>query len=502
MPVSELLTLTLVELCDTLRARRASPVELMRAVLARIDETNGDLNAICSRRDPDACLADARASEARILRGEGRPLEGIPLGVKELEHAAGLPATEASPLFAERVAADDSVQVARLKAAGAIVVGKTNAPEFGAPAYTKNRIYGVTRSPWNLELSPGGSSGGSSAAMAAAVLPLVTASDGGGSIRIPASFTGCFGLKTSFGRIPHEPEDLWEYGATAVYGPLTKTVADAALFLDQVAGFSALDPYSLPAPGFSYAARVAEPLPSGLRIGFSPDLGYAVVQSDVAEIVEEAVGVLGSLGHRVSRLEGGPPELGRPWGLLGAFLLGARLHEHLEGREELVGRGLLAGFKTTTQMSQMQWAALGEAAGRLERLVRRRVRSLRPAGHAHRPLRSLPRSGPLSHGDRRPTPAVVERRLVHHSLQPLLASGGHRTGRYVAARASRRHADRRPATPRRSRAAGSARLRARAPVASSLASGLVSQYCLVRHSTNRSRNPALNAPATMLGDHS
>jgi aspartyl-tRNA(Asn)/glutamyl-tRNA(Gln) amidotransferase subunit A len=360
MPVSELLTLTLVELCDTLRARRASPVELMRAVLARIDETNGDLNAICSRRDPDACLADARASEARILRGEGRPLEGIPLGVKELEHAAGLPATEASPLFAERVAADDSVQVARLKAAGAIVVGKTNAPEFGAPAYTKNRIYGITRSPWDLALSPGGSSGGSSAAMAAAVLPLVTASDGGGSIRIPASFTGCFGLKTSFGRIPHEPEDLWEYGATAVYGPLTKTVADAALFLDQVAGFSALDPYSLPAPGFSYAARVAEPLPSGLRIGFSPDLGYAVVQSDVAEIVEEAVGVLGSLGHRVSRLEGGPPELGRPWGLLGAFLLGARLHEHLEGREELVGRGLLAGFKTTTQMSQMQWAALAK----------------------------------------------------------------------------------------------------------------------------------------------
>jgi len=168
MPVSELLTLTLVELCDALRARRASPVEVMHAVLARIEETNGDLNAVCSRRDPEACLADSRAAEARIARGEGRPLEGIPLGVKELEHAAGLPATEASPLFADRVATEDSVQVARLRAAGAIVVGKTNAPEFGAPAYTKNRLYGVTRSPWDLALSPGGSSGGSSAAMAAA----------------------------------------------------------------------------------------------------------------------------------------------------------------------------------------------------------------------------------------------------------------------------------------------------------------------------------------------
>src|SRR5262249_61756985 len=103
------------------------------------------------------------------------------------------------------------------------------------------------------------------------------------------------------------------------------------LFLEQVAGFAPLDPYSLPAPGFSYAAKVAEPLPSGLRIGFSPDLGYAVVQSDVAEIVEDAVGVLGRLGHRVSRLEGGPPELGRAWGLLGAFLLGARLHAPLGG---------------------------------------------------------------------------------------------------------------------------------------------------------------------------
>jgi aspartyl-tRNA(Asn)/glutamyl-tRNA(Gln) amidotransferase subunit A len=358
MAVHELLTLTLVELCERLRARRASPVELMEAVLARIDETNPDLNAVCSRRDAEACLADARDAEAHIARGEARPLEGIPLGVKELEHAAGLPATEASPLFADRIATTDSVQVARLKAAGAIVVGKTNAPEFGAPAYTKNRLYGVTRSPWNLALSPGGSSGGSSAAMAAGVLPVVTASDGGGSIRIPASFTGCFGLKTSYGRIPREHEGQWEYGATAVYGPLTKTVADAALFLDQVVGSSSLDPWSLPHPGYAYVERLREPLPAGLRVGFSPDLGYAVVQSDVAAAVEDAVRVFARLGHRVERIEGGPPELGRTWGLLGAFLLGARLHDVLPGREHLVGRGLLSGFKTAATMTQGQWATL------------------------------------------------------------------------------------------------------------------------------------------------
>ncbi|HZR84015.1 MAG TPA: amidase family protein [Candidatus Binatia bacterium] len=343
--MNELLELSLVDLVGRIRGRKASPVELMEAVLARVDETHRALNAVVVRRDPDACMADARAAEARIARGEARPLEGIPLGVKELEPVAGLPWTECSPIFAERVAAHDSVQVERLRAAGAIVIGKTNSPEFGAPAFTKNRLHGVTRSPWNLALSPGGSSGGSSAAMAGNVLPLVTASDGGGSIRIPASFTGCFGLKTSLGRIPHEQRDIWEYGQTAVYGPLTKTVEDAALFLDQVVGKSELDPTSLPHPGISYVEKVREPLPERLRIGFSPDLGYAVVQSDVAQAVEEAARIFEKLGHRVESVAGGPPEAGRTWGILGSFLMAARLEEHLKGREELLGRGLMAGIE-------------------------------------------------------------------------------------------------------------------------------------------------------------
>ena len=354
-----LLELTLVELRDALRARRASPVELMEAVLSRIDATHADLNALSQRRDPEACLADARAAERRLAAGDPRPLEGIPLGVKELEDVAGLRSTEASLLYADRVPTRDSIQVERLRAAGAIVVGKTNAPEFGAPAFTKNRLFGVTRSPWNLALSPGGSSGGSSAALAACVVPLVTAGDGGGSIRIPASFTGAFGLKTSWGRIPREHDDQWEYGATAVYGPLTKTVEDAALMLDQVVGAAERDPHSLPHPGYSYAARLAEPLPP-LRIGYAPDLGYAVVQSDVAAAVEDAVGVLASLGHRVERVTGGPPELGRAWGLLGAFLMAARLHEDMAGREHLVGRGLVASMHAAREMTPERWGTLAK----------------------------------------------------------------------------------------------------------------------------------------------
>jgi aspartyl-tRNA(Asn)/glutamyl-tRNA(Gln) amidotransferase subunit A len=364
----ELLSLSLVELAGRIHARAVSPVEVMEAVLARIDATHAALNAVVLRRDPAQCLADARAAERRIAAGEGRPLEGIPLGVKELEPVAGMPWSECSPLFADRVADHDSVQVQRLRAAGAIVVGKTNAPEFGAPAFTRNRLHGVTRSPWNLELTPGGSSGGSSAALAAGVLPLVTAGDGGGSIRIPASFTGCFGLKTSFGRVPREQLHHWDYGATAVYGPLTRTVEDAALVLDQVVGASELDPTSLPHPGFSYLERLRGAAPHGLRIAYSPDLGYAVVQSDVAAAVEDAVGVLAGLGHRVERIAGGPPEAGRAWRLLGAFLLASQLDAHLVGREHLLGRGLLAGIELARR--EMTAAHFGQLAALRAAVVR------------------------------------------------------------------------------------------------------------------------------------
>ncbi len=364
----ELLSLSLIEITDRLRRRTASPVELMQAVLARIDETHADLNAVVIRRDSDACLADARAAERRIAAGEGRPLEGIPLGVKELEPVEGMPWSECSMLFADRVADRDSVQVQRLKAAGAIVVGKTNAPEFGAPAFTRNRIHGVTRSPWNLELSPGGSSGGSSAAIAAGVLPLVTAGDGGGSIRIPASFTGCFGLKTSFGRVAREQVDFWDYGATAVYGPLTRTVEDAALVLDQVVGTSELDPTSLPRPAVSYLDAVRGPAPQGLRIAYSPDLAYAVVQSDVAAAVEDAVGVFRSLGHTVEAIDGGPPEAGRAWGLLGAFLLASHLEEAMAGRDHLVGRGLMSGIELARR--EMNTVHFGQLAALRAAIVR------------------------------------------------------------------------------------------------------------------------------------
>jgi len=352
--MTDLLYRPLCEITRRLAQRELSPVELMRATLARIDETHAALNAFVALRDPEELLAEATRAEERIGRGEARALEGIPLGVKDLEDAAGLVTSEGSVPYQDNLATRDSVQVARLKEAGAIVVGKTNAPEFGYTAITKNLLFGVTRNPWNLDRTPGGSSGGSSAAIAGGVVPLVTASDGGGSVRLPASFTGCFGLKPSYGRIPHESIEQWTMDDTSVYGPLTRTVEDAALHLDLTVGADALDPNSLPHPGLSYR-DVLRDLPSGLRIGYSPDLGYAVVQSDVARLAREAAHVFEDLGHAVEEVKEGLPELGQDWGILGAFEMLSRIGHHLPEREADFGRTFIRGVKAGHQMTPELW---------------------------------------------------------------------------------------------------------------------------------------------------
>jgi aspartyl-tRNA(Asn)/glutamyl-tRNA(Gln) amidotransferase subunit A len=352
--------------CRLLEERELSAVELMQATLARIDAVNPTLNAFVALREREALLADAAAADRRIGRGEARALEGIPLGVKDLEDAAGLVTSEGSVPFKDNLAEHDSVQVARLRAAGAIVVGKTNAPEFGYTAITKNLLFGVTRNPWNLERSPGGSSGGSSAAIAGGLVPLATASDGGGSVRLPASMTGCFGLKVSYGRIPHEAKELWVMDDTSVHGPLTRTVEDAALHLDVTVGAHALDPNSLPHPGFSYRA-VLDQLPEGLRIGWSPDLGYAVVQRDVAEVAYDAARVFEELGLRFEELKNGIPELGYDWGLLNAFQMIGRLAPLLPGRENDFGRSFLHGAKAGRRMTPEIWADLRRRREQLNR---------------------------------------------------------------------------------------------------------------------------------------
>jgi aspartyl-tRNA(Asn)/glutamyl-tRNA(Gln) amidotransferase subunit A len=355
--MSELLREALTELTRKLRARELSPAELMQATLARIAETQESLNAFTALRDESALLADADAAEKRIASGDARPLEGIPLGVKDLEDAEGLVTSKGSVPFKDNLAQRDSVQVERLRAAGAIVVGKTNAPEFGYTAISKNLLFGASRNPWDLERTPGGSSGGSSAAISGGVVSLATASDGGGSVRLPATFTGCFGLKPSYGRIPSESHSLWTTDDTAGHGPLTRTVEDAAMHLDATVGAHPLDPNSLPHPGLCYRDTI-DVLPEGLRIGYSPDLGYAVVQSDIAEVVYEAARVFEDLGREFRDLVTEAPQLARDWGMAGSFELLSELHPLLPELEADFGRGFIQGVKAGANMTPEIWGAM------------------------------------------------------------------------------------------------------------------------------------------------
>ena len=361
--------LSLIELLDLLSGREVSCTELMEATLERIEATHPKLNAVVSQRPREELLADAEAADARRGAGDARPLEGVPLGVKDLEDVAGMVTSMGSRVFRDSVAEADSTQVARLRDAGAIVVGKTNTPEFGFTAITKNPLFGVTRSPWNLERTPGGSSGGSSAVLAGGVLPLVTSSDGGGSIRIPASFTGAFGLKPSQGRIPRGPMKAWDYGSTAVYGPLTRTVEDGALFLDLVAGPSPCDPASLPHPGLSYREVLESGPPSSVRIAWSPDLGYARVQSDVARVAADAAAVFDQSGLSVEPLNehvpGGPPMLTAAWGTLGNFLIAGQIHEPLRNQRQDMTHSFAEALERSWEMTPETFGAAARERAQL-----------------------------------------------------------------------------------------------------------------------------------------
>jgi aspartyl-tRNA(Asn)/glutamyl-tRNA(Gln) amidotransferase subunit A len=328
---------------DAVRRRELSPVDVVRAALARIERTNPTLNAFVALR-PEAALDEARALERRIAAGEDPGiLAGVPFGVKDLEHLSGLATTHGSVPFRNEIAKHDSTQVARLKRAGAIALGKTNTPEFGYTCFTKNRIFGVTRNPWNLERTPGGSSGGSAAAIAGGLVPLGTASDGGGSVRIPACYVGAFGMKPTFGRIPRGPFAFRDWIDTVSYGPITRCVEDAALFLDAVVGQDARDPDSLPHPGYAYRARLDD-LPRGLRVAYSATLGYARVARDVRREVESALAALGeALRAPADHLADRFTDVGYAWAASNAFQLHAELAPIVERHRDEWGRGFISG---------------------------------------------------------------------------------------------------------------------------------------------------------------
>jgi aspartyl-tRNA(Asn)/glutamyl-tRNA(Gln) amidotransferase subunit A len=281
---------TVVELAEQVRRGERTAADLLDETLKAIAERNDDLNAFV-HLDPDLARRAAERVDEMVRAGEDPgPLAGVPFGVKDLEDCEGMPTTHGSLLFAGRGPAPaDELTVARLRAAGAVPVGKTAAPEFGTLSFTKTKVFGVTRNPWDPSTTPGGSSGGSAAAVAAGVVPFCTASDGGGSIRIPAAFTGLVGHKPSHGRVA-SPAPMTNQ--TAVRGSVTTTVADTARILDVLAGPDDRDRVSLPAPPVCYEEVIETRDVRGLRARWSPDLGFASPDPEVIAVAESAARAL------------------------------------------------------------------------------------------------------------------------------------------------------------------------------------------------------------------
>lgn len=296
------------DLAAAVRAGKVAARELVQHSLDRIDALDGQVNAFVAI-DPEAALAAAHALDERVAHGdEVGELAGLPIGVKDLEDAAGFVTSKGSAVWAGGAPSlVDSVLVARMKAAGCIVIGKTNTPELGAKGDTVNPTFGATRNPWELRHSPGGSSGGSAAAIAAGMVPLATGSDGGGSIRIPSALCGLAGMKPSLGRVPSGGADPPDWHHLSTKGPMARTVSDVAAALDAVLGPDPSDLRSLPMPDPSWLGAVDNPhVP--MKIAWSPTLGYAPVDSTVRDVCARAVRVLEDLGATVIEVDSVFPE--------------------------------------------------------------------------------------------------------------------------------------------------------------------------------------------------
>jgi aspartyl-tRNA(Asn)/glutamyl-tRNA(Gln) amidotransferase subunit A len=293
--------LGVAELHHLYRTRQLSPVETTRAVLARIERLDPQVNAFCLV-DEARALAAARASEARWHRGEPcGVIDGVPATIKDLVLTRDWPTLRGSLVIErEQPWDEDAPATARLRAQGAVLIGKTTTPEFGWKAVTDCALTGITRNPWDTDKTPGGSSGGAAVAAALGMGVLHVGTDGGGSIRIPAGFTGVFGLKPSFGRVPAYPAS--PFGTVAHLGPLTRTVSDAALMLNALALPDSRDWFALPYDGRDHRIGLEDSV-RGLRIAFSPTLGFVEVEPEIADLVASAAAVFVELGASVEQVD-------------------------------------------------------------------------------------------------------------------------------------------------------------------------------------------------------
>ncbi len=344
--------LSAVELAAAIRSKALSAVEVTEAVLQRIERLNPALNAFCTSM-ADEARERANEIEAAVLRGNDvGPLCGVPVSIKDNLYVSGVRTTFGSKLLENNVTTEDAPCTERVRRAGAVIIGRTNSPELGWKGVTDNRVFGITRNPWNRDLTPGGSSGGAAAAVAAGMGPIGIGTDGGGSLRIPASFCGLVGFKASFGRVPNYP-------ATAVdtlrhTGPITRTVGDAALTIDVLAGPDDRDPNSLPAGQVNLFTELDQGI-DGLRIAYSPDLGYARVDPEVGQLCRQAALRLREAGAVVEQIDLNWDDPYECWNVFFYGGIGASLADKLPEQGDLLDPGLRRAAETGMKLSAVDY---------------------------------------------------------------------------------------------------------------------------------------------------
>ena len=403
---TELAFLSAVEQARLVRSGEVSSTELVRLSLERIDRLDPTLNAFVT-----VCGEDALAAAATIDSTPGdAPFRGVPIGVKDLAATAGIRTTYSSRAYAEYVPDFDTAVVRRIREAGFVIVGKTNTPEFGTVAFTESDLNGATRNPWNTDLTPGGSSGGAATAVSAGLVPLAHATDGGGSIRIPASCCGLFGLKPSRGRVSSAPFGALEGLSTA--GPLARTVEDGAAFLDVLSGYEPGDPWWAPPPERPFAVTMRE-APGRLRVAVTTTPPIETpVDPECVSAAMAAAEILARLGHDVR--EETPPW--REPSLFDLFLtvwqVGPALHPVDETMMTSLNRGLVESARATSS------AEYGRAVAQLQALARRIVSAWADVDILVTPTLALP---PVPIGWQEAVQGPIEQLLRNTEFTPFTA---------------------------------------------------------------------------------
>ena len=351
---SNIVQLTAIELRDRIASKALTPVEVLEAFIEHIEAHNPAINAVtatCFSRARE----EARVAERAVLAGDDLgPLHGLPFAVKDLERTGGVLTTFGSALFKNNVPDQDSVMVARVRKAGAIMVGKTNTPEFGAGANTRNSVWGATGNPFNPLMTCGGSSGGSAAALAADLLPICTGSDTGGSLRIPAAFCGVVGFRPSPGMVPAEHRQLG-WTPISVLGPMARNVADTRLLLSSQVGADAGDPLTFPQDGQQYRQSNPRDL-SKLRVGWSVDFGTGIVDHSVAHAFKRKIAAMSKNFATCDEITIDFGEAERCFDVIRAASFVARYKENYDQDPMLLGPNVRTNYEMGAKMSLADFA--------------------------------------------------------------------------------------------------------------------------------------------------